>query len=75
MRLNRSRSFPSRRAEFADTVGGPGAQSGEDVDEVFADVDLEATAGFEHREDGNDLGSGAFIPQVKPVFAVMRSSA
>ena len=64
-----ARSFPGGGSEFSHSVDGPGSEFGQDVAQVFAELDVQTSAGFHNGNDGSDLGTGRFVAQVKPVFA------
>ena len=61
--------FPVQRGEGGDVVDGPGGELGQNVVEVFTQIDLEAFAGLHNGEDGRDFGTGCFAADVRPVFA------
>jgi hypothetical protein len=45
---------------------------GQDVVEVFAQIDLEAFAGLHDREDGRDFRTGFFASDMQPVSTAER---
>ncbi len=67
--------FPGGGGELGDASDRPIAQFGEDVAQVLPELDVQASAGFDDRDDGGNLWTCGFIADVKPVFAIMRSSA
>ena len=67
--------LPSGGSQLSHSGDGPIAEFGEDIAQVLAKLDVQATAGFDDGDDGSDLWSGAFVAEMKPVFPVMRSSA
>jgi len=67
--------FPSGGRQFGDSGDGPIAQLGQDVIEVLAQINVQATAGLHDRGDGGDFRSGLLTANVQPIFAVMASLA
>ena len=43
--------FPVQRRQHGDVIDGPGEQLGQRVNEVIAQIDLQALAGFQCRKD------------------------
>ncbi len=73
--LTTTGGFPGGGSQLNDAGDGPIGEFGEDIAQVLAKLDVQATAGFDDGDDGSDLWSGAFVAEMKPVFPVMRSSA
>ena len=59
--------LPSGGSQLSHSGDGPIAEFGEDIAQVLAKLDVQATAGFDDGDDGGDLWSGTFIAQVEPV--------
>jgi len=67
--------FPSRGRQFGDPGDGPIAQLGQDVMEVLAQINVQATAGLHDRGDGGDFRSGLLTANVQPVFTSQHQRA
>jgi hypothetical protein len=63
------RGFPRGGRQLAHAADGPVAELGKDVQEVFAEIDIQAPAGFHDGSDGGDLRSGFRAANVQPVLA------
>ena len=61
--------FPIQWGESGDVVDWPRREFGQDVVEVFAQIDLEPFAGLHDGEDGRDFWTGFLASDMQPVFA------
>ena len=61
--------LPSGGRQFGDPVDGPAAELGQYLGQVFPQVDVQATAGFNDRRDGRHFRPGFRTPKVQPVLA------
>jgi hypothetical protein len=65
---------PGRGSEVWDSLKRCVRKSGQDVGEVIAHRDFEATAAFDHGDDGGHARSGRFASDVDPVASAESNS-
>lgn len=63
---------PGRRREFGDALNGQVSETGKNGGQIITDAQFHAAAGFHHRQDGGDLGSGLGAAHVNPVLSSHR---
>ena len=61
--------LPSGGRQFGGPVDGPAAGLGLFLGQVFPQMDVQATAGFNDRRDGRHFRPGFRTPKVQPVLA------
>ena len=66
---------PSGRGDVWDAVNGSVCEAGQDVGEVVAERDFEASTGFHNREDGSYPRPGLLASDMDPVGAANVLSA
>ena len=65
---------PSGRSKVCDALNGRVGKPGQRVGEVIAHRDFEATAAFDHGDDGGHARSGRFASDVDPVASAESNS-
>src|SRR5512139_1723261 len=61
--------LPGRGGQLSDPSDRPLAEFGKDVPKIVAQVDVQTPAGFHHRGNGGDFGSGLRAADMQPVLA------
>ncbi len=65
-------SSPGRRSKVWEALDRNIGKPGQNRGQIVAHWDVDASAGFDDREDGGDFGSGLLTSDVDPVFATER---
>ena len=61
--------LPRRGCQFTHPSAGPFAELGQNVVEIFAQIDVQSSTGFHDRGDCRHFRSRLFAPNVQPVLA------